>query len=69
MSYKIVPFNPSDNPADALQRIINPEATNGYRYAGHQYSDKLTPGSNGCFGFGARPPGTIHVGFVVFEKA
>ena len=69
MSYKVVPFNPSDNPAASLQSIINAESANGYRYVSHQYSDKLKPGSVGCFGIGASPPVTIHIGFVVFEKS
>ncbi len=69
MNYKVVPFNQSDNPGASLQGIINAESTNGYRYVGHQYSDKLRPGSAGCFGLGATPTTTIHVGFVVFEKA
>ena len=68
MPYKIVPFPPSNDPGSTLQQIISTETVNGYRYVSHQYCDKLTPGSSGCFGFGAKPPGTVHVGFVVFTK-
>jgi len=68
MTYKVVPFNQSDNPGGAIQGIINIESTTGYRYVGHQYSDKLRPGTAGCFGIGAEPTTTIHVGFVIFEK-
>jgi len=67
-NYKVVPFNPSQNVSASLQSIINSEATNGWRYVNHQYSDKLQPGSSGCFGIGATKDSTIHVGFVIFEK-
>jgi hypothetical protein len=67
-SYKVVPFNPSDNVSDSLQRIINSETSNGWKYVNHQYSDKLQPGSAGCFGIGATPDSTVHIGFVIFEK-
>lgn len=67
-NYKVVPFNPSDNVPSSLQRIIDSETANGWKYVNHQYSDKLKPGSAGCFGIGATPDSTIHVGFVVFEK-
>jgi len=68
MDYKIVPFNQVADPAAELKRIIDSETGNGYRYAGHEYNDKMQPGSSGCFGIGATPPTTVHVGFVVFEK-
>lgn len=67
-NYKVVPFNPSDNVPSSLQRIIDIEAVNGWKYVNHQYSDKLKPGSVGCFGIGATPDSTVHIGFVVFEK-
>lgn len=68
MAYKVVPFNPSKNVSADLQRIINTETSGGYRYVNHQYSDKLEPGSAGCFGIGAQPASTIHIGFVIFEQ-
>ena len=68
MPYKVVPFNRKDNVASELQRIIDSEAVGGYKYVNHQYSDKLRPGNAGCFGIGAQPDVTIHVGFVVFEN-
>ena len=67
-NYKVVPFNPSDNVPSSLQRIIDIEAVNGWKYVNHQYSDKLKPGSAGCFGIGATPDSTVHIGFVIFEK-
>jgi len=67
-NYKVVPFNPSDNVPSSLQRIIDIEAVNGWKYVNHQYSDKLKPGSAGCFGMGATPDSTVHIGFVIFEK-
>lgn len=67
-NYKVVPFNPSNNVPSSLQSIINSEAVNGWKYVNHQYSDKLKPGSAGCFGIGATSDSTIHIGFVVFEK-
>jgi hypothetical protein len=68
MAYKVVPFGQSDNVSGELQRIIDSEAVGGYKYISHQYSDKLKPGTAGCFGIGAQPAVTVHVGFVVFEK-
>lgn len=68
MDYKVVPFPQTDNPAGQLQNIIDAEAVGGYEYVGHEYSDKLRPGGSGCFGIGASPATTTHVGFVVFEK-
>lgn len=67
--YKVVPFNPSNNISNSLQKIIDSEAVNGWRYVNHQYSDKLKPGSAGCFGIGATSDVTIHVGFVIFERS
>lgn len=69
MQYKVVPFPPSKNINDQLQYIIDTEATNGWRYVSHQYGQYSTPGSEGCFGFGAKPGRTLHVGMIVFEKA
>jgi len=73
MGYKVVPFNSqkfdtSENVANELERIIEKEAVNGYKYINHEYSDKLQPGSSGCFGIGAKSDTVTHVGFVVFEK-
>ena len=69
MKYKIVPFRRVPNPAEDLNRIINENAVDGFEYVNHQYSDKLTPGSAGCFGFGAKPDTIVHVGFVIFGKS
>ena len=68
-NYKVCPFNQSNNIPRSLQGIIDNESVNGWKYINHQYSDKLKPGSAGCFGIGATPDTTIHVGFVVFEKS
>lgn len=68
MSYKVIPFNQVNNPTKELESIIQRESTDGFKYVSHQYSDKLKPGSAGCFGIGARADETTHVGFVVFEK-
>jgi len=68
MAYKVVPFNRTDNVSSELQTIIDSEAVGGYKYINHQYSDKLRPGTAGCFGIGAEPSTTVHIGFVVFEK-
>ena len=67
-NYKVVPFNQSNNISVSLQSIIDREAEYGWKYVNHQYSDKLKPGSAGCFGIGATPDATIHVGFVIFQK-
>lgn len=68
INYKVVPFSQSNNISGSLQGIIDSESVNGWRYLNHQYSDKLQPGSSGCFGIGATPDSTIHVGFVIFER-
>jgi hypothetical protein len=67
-NYKVVPFNPSDNVPRSLQSIIDSESINGWEYVNHQYSDKLKPGSAGCFGIGATSDSTTHIGVVVFKK-
>lgn len=69
MNYKVISFNQVKNPSNELEKIIDRETVDGYRYISHQYSDKLKPGSAGCFGIGATPNQTIHIGFVVFEKS
>lgn len=68
MAYKVVPFGRAKDVSNELQSIIDSEAVNGFKYVNHQYSDKLNPGTAGCFGIGAQPATTIHIGFVVFEK-
>lgn len=68
MEYKIVDFPLCQNPKEGLKTIINRETTGGFEYAGHQYSDKLVPGTSGCFGIGAKAAYTMHVGLVVFKK-
>jgi hypothetical protein len=68
MLYKVEPFNATSNVSIELQRIIDSEAVGGYKYVNHEYSDKLKPGSAGCFGIGSKPDVTVHVGFVVFKK-
>ena len=68
MPYKVVPFNRSKNPPHSLQSIIDAEAVDGWKYVHHQYEDYLQPGTSGCFGLGATPAMTLHVGMVVFEK-
>jgi hypothetical protein len=68
MSFKVVPFRQTDNVPGDLQRIIDSESASGWKYVSHQYSDKLRPGTAGCFGIGATPDTTTHVGVVVFEK-
>lgn len=67
MPYKVVPFNRTGNEVSRLQEIIDTETRSGHKYVNHEYSDKLNPGSAGCFGIGAQPDTIIHVGFVVFE--
>lgn len=68
MEYRVIPFPRSKTPADSLQSIISQNAINGWQYANHQYSDKLTPGKAGCFGIGSQPDFVVHVGMVVFVK-
>ncbi|GGG14109.1 hypothetical protein [Dokdonia pacifica] len=68
MEYKVVPLFRSASPDKELQTIINQNVIDGWEYKNHQYSDKLTPGKEGCFGIGATPDTVTHVGLVVFEK-
>ena len=73
MAYKVIPFDSqkfdtSESVAKELERIIENEAVDGFKYVNHEYSDKLQPGSAGCFGIGAKADSVNHVGFVVFEK-
>ncbi|MEE9350420.1 MAG: hypothetical protein V3U80_10270 [Flavobacteriaceae bacterium] len=68
MAYKVVPFHDSSDAGSELQSIIDRETVGGYKYINHEYSDKLNPGTDGCFGMGAKPDTTQHIGFVVFEN-
>jgi|GEM_PF-2916658 len=67
-NYKVVPFYQTDDVPTSLQRIIDFETASGWEYMSHQYSDKLKPGNAGCFGIGAVPDSTVHVGFVIFKR-
>lgn len=69
MNYKVVPFPKSKNIDQALQSIIDNESSQGWEYANHKYEHYLMPGTNGCFGLGAKPDTIWHVGHVVFKKA
>lgn len=69
MNYKVVPFPKSKNIDQALQSIIDHESSQGWEYANHKYEHYLMPGTNGCFGLGAKPDTIWHVGHVVFKKA
>ena len=67
--FKVVDFKVTKTPGEELKKIIQNEEHNGsYKYLTHQYSDKMYPGTSGCFGIGAKPPSTDHVGFVIFRK-
>ena len=68
MQYKVIPFPQSKNINQTLQTIIDTEASNGWVYVNHHYHDYLKPGTNGCFGIGAKPDTIWHVGNVVFQK-
>lgn len=68
MEYKVVAFPQSKNINAELQAIINREAINGWEYVNHNYSHYLRPGTEGCFGFGARADEVWHVGNVIFSK-
>jgi len=68
MSYKVVNFPATTDVAKTLEEIIKTHEPEGWKYVNHEYSDKLSPGSAGCFGIGAKPDQTVHIGFVVFEK-
>lgn len=68
MQYKVVPFPQSKDINSYLQHIIDTEVANGWKYVNHQYGQYSTSGSAGCFGFGASPGRTFHIGMIVFEK-
>lgn len=68
MKYKVVQFPSNEDVVGQLQSIIDQETANGYNYISHEYSDKLRPGTSGCFGLGAKPDTVKHIGFIVFQK-
>ncbi len=68
MKYKVVRFRQTDQPENELDSLIVSLEPDGWEYVNHEYSTKLIPGSAGCFGFGAKPNSTQHVGFVIFKK-
>ncbi|MBQ4819610.1 hypothetical protein [Aquimarina sp. MMG016] len=68
MEFKVVHFERSKDVSAELQNIINAQHSYGWEYVNHQYSDKLIPGNQGCFGLGAKPDMVSHVGLVIFKK-
>lgn len=68
MNYKVIPFPKSKNINPHLQEIIDIESSKGWEYVNHKYEHYLSPGTAGCFGFGAKPDTIVHVGHVVFKK-
>ncbi|MBG6129409.1 hypothetical protein IWQ47_001288 [Aquimarina sp. EL_43] len=69
MEYKVVHFERSKDVSSELQNIINAQHSQGWEYINHQYSDKLTPGNDGCFGLGKTPDVVTHVGLIIFKKS
>ena len=68
MEYQVIPFPRSGNPAQTLSDLVEEHAAEGWIYKNHQYSDKLSPGKDGCFGIGATPDVVTHVGLIMFER-
>lgn len=68
MQYKVVDFPKSKNINQTLQSLIENNAVDGWEYSNHKYEHYLLPGTNGCFGIGAKPNTVWHVGHVVFHK-
>lgn len=75
MNTKVLPFNPvitgkqsSNKVAQDLEELINVQAAEGWKFYNFYTSETMIAGSNGCFGFGAKPNFNVNVGFVVFTK-
>ena len=75
MQYKVVPFNAvisrndgADQAAKQLQALIDNMRADGWEYVEMANIDTYVEGTNGCFGFGAKPGYSVSVAAVVFKK-
>ena len=75
MSYKVVPFTSSisnngnaNDVAQQVQSCIQREATSGWEYVSSANIDTTVEGSNGCFGFGAKPSYSKSTMVLVFKQ-
>lgn len=75
MEYKVKPFTAKVSSNDGasivgaqVQRAIEQECTDGWEFVCAGNVDTEIEGSNGCFGFGAKPGGSTSIMVLVFRK-
>ncbi|MCB0387773.1 MAG: hypothetical protein KDD23_03335 [Winogradskyella sp.] len=75
MNTKVVAFNPviktkhsANKVAEDMEKAINEQVAEGWKFYNFYTSETLISGSNGCFGIGAKPDILINLGFLVFTK-
>ena len=75
MQYKVIPFNAvigqkdgAIQAAQQLQALIDTMQADGWEYVEMVNIDTFVVGTDGCFGFGAKPSYNVSVAAVVFKK-
>jgi hypothetical protein len=75
MAYKVKPFvaqvssiSSSSAVADQMESFIQKEAVDGWEFVSCGNVDTLIQGSNGCFGFGAKPSTSTSIMVLIFMK-
>jgi hypothetical protein len=75
MQHKLVPFeppisttDPTKSATDALRKIIELQAAEGWEFRSIENHSTVVPGSDGCFGFGSSSPYPKTISIAVFVK-
>jgi hypothetical protein len=75
MEYKVKPFivqvsskGTSDDVANQVTSFINKEASDGWEFVSCGNIETQIAGTNGCFGFGAKPASSTSIMVLVFKK-
>jgi hypothetical protein len=75
MEFKVVPFvakitqkDSTGQVAEQLQTVINSYSSQGWDYVRMENVETYVDGTNGCFGFGAKPGYVTSYTVLVFKK-
>ena len=76
MEFKVVPFvakitskDSTTQVANQLQTVINSYSQEGWEYLRMDNVETYVEGTNGCFGFGAKPGFVTNYTVLVFRKS
>jgi hypothetical protein len=75
MNYKVKPFivkvsnkGNAEDAASQVQSFIDHESKDGWEFVSCGNIDTEIAGTNGCFGFGAKPGSSTSIMMLVFKK-